>query len=782
MTVEIATVLIIIAAAVILFITERIRVDLVALIVLVSLTLTQLVTPAEALSGFSNLAVVTVWAVLILSAGLSRTGIASKVSRFLLRYAGDSETRLIVIIMIAVGILSGLMNNIGVAALMLPVVLDLARETGRPPSRLLMPLAFASLLGGLTTLIGTPANILVSEALRDAGLTPFRMFDYTPIGIVVLLVGTLFMAVLGRRLLPSRVPRTGLTTAHNELDEVYDFSERLFSIRLPSPALLDGKSLAESRLGSALGLNVIAILRNNQTQLAPEPNTILYAGDEMVVGGRLDLLDQFRSQKHLIPEDNHMTIERLISSEVSIGELKLASTSSLFGQTLIESDFRNRFGINVLALWRNEAPIQSNLQNVPLQRGDTLLVQGAYEKLDETLKLPDFESLIPITDIELAKSYYLHDGLLTLRVPPDSVLIGKSLMESQLGDAFGMGVLGIIRDGRTQLVPRPDEPILVDDLLLVEGEPDDLKALRGLKELIIDQHLPDLYDLESEAVGLAEVVISPRTSLVGKTLRELHFREKYGLSVLAIWRDGVAHRSNLRNVALKFGDALLLYGRREKLKVLGSEPDFLVLTVEAQEAPRVRKAPLALAIIALVLVPVVLDWLPISISAVMGIVLMVLTGVLTMDEAYRAIEWKIIFLIAGMLPLGIALERTGAAHYLGEGVVSLFGGLGPMGLMAGLAVVAAIASQVIPNAAVAVLLAPVALSTASDMGVSPYPLMMALAASASASFLTPVGHSSLLLVMGPGRYRFRDYLKVGVPLTIVVLIAVLIVLPIIWSF
>jgi di/tricarboxylate transporter len=782
LTIDIAIVLIIIVLAVILFITERIRVDLVALIVLVSLTLTKLVTPVEALSGFSNLAVVTVWAVLILSAGLSRTGIASRVSRFLLRYADGSEIRLIVIIMIVVGVLSGLMNNIGVAALMLPVVLDIARQTGRPPSKLLMPLAFASLLGGLTTLIGTPPNILISEALRDADLTPFQMFDFTPVGIVVLLAGIAFMATVGHRLLPFRDTRKDPYSNRNDLDEVYDFAERLFTIRLPESALLDGKSLAESRLGSALGLNVIAILRNNHHTLAPEPNAILFSGDELIVGGRLDLLDEFRGQRHLVLEDNHMTVERLISTEVSIGEMKLAPNSSLYGQTLIESDFRNRFGINVLALWRKEAPIYSNLQNVPLRLGDTLLVQGSREKLDATLEMQDFESLIPISDIELAKSYYLHEGLISLRVPEDSVLIGKSLMESQLGDAFGLGVLGIIRDGRTQLVPSPDEPLLVDDQLLVEGDPDDLKALRGLKELIIDSHLPDLYEFESEEVGLAEVVLSPHSSLAGKTLRELHFRDKYGLSVLAIWREGEPHRSNLRNMALKFGDALLLHGRREKLRVLGSEHDFLVLSEEGQEAPRIRKAPLATAIMVLVLIPAILDWLPISISAVMGMVLMVLSGVLTMDEAYRAIQWKAIFLIAGMLPLGIALERTGAAQLLAEGVVSLLGGLGPVAVIAGLFVLAALASQVMPNAAVAVLLAPVALNTATDMGVSPYPLMMTIAISASAAFLSPVGHTANLLVMGPGRYRFSDYIKVGLPLTMVVLIVVVLVLPLIWPF
>jgi di/tricarboxylate transporter len=270
--------------------------------------------------------------------------------------------------------------------------------------------------------------------------------------------------------------------------------------------------------------------------------------------------------------------------------------------------------------------------------------------------------------------------------------------------------------------------------------------------------------------------------LAGKTLREIFFRDKYGLSVLAIWREGRAYRSDLRDMALRFGDALLLYGQRERLRMLGEEPDFLVLTEAAQEAPRLNKAPLAVLIMALVLTPVIFDWLPIAIAALAGVVLMVLTGCLTMGEAYRSIEWKAVFLIAGMLPLGIAMEQTGAARFLAEGMVSLVGGLGSLAVLAGLFLLAALASQVMPNPAVAVLLAPIALNTANDLGISPYPLMMAVAISASAAFLSPVGHSANVLVMGPGGYRFADYTKVGIPLTLVTLAVVLIVVPIFWPF
>jgi di/tricarboxylate transporter len=254
------------------------------------------------------------------------------------------------------------------------------------------------------------------------------------------------------------------------------------------------------------------------------------------------------------------------------------------------------------------------------------------------------------------------------------------------------------------------------------------------------------------------------------------------LNVLAIWRQGRPYRTDLRDMAVRFGDALLLYGPRDKLRMLGHEPDFLVLTEEAQEPPRLRRAPVAALVMGAVLLPVILGWLPISISAVVGASLMVLTGCLTMDEAYRSIEWKAVFLIAGMLPLGIAMQQTGAARFLADGVVATVGGRGPRAVMAGLFVLTTLATQVMPNPAVAVLLAPIALSTANDLGLSPYALMMTIALAASASFLSPVSHPANVLIMGPGGYRFTDYIKVGLPLTLVVLVITLLVLPVFWPF
>lgn len=779
MTVEIAVVLAILGLAVVLFVTERIRVDVVALMVLVSLALAGLVTPAEALSGYSNLAVITVWAVLILSAALARTGVASLLGGQVLRLAGTSEVRLIAIIMLTVGVLSGFMNDIGVAALMLPVVVDIARRTGRPPSKLLIPLAFAALLGGLNTLIGTPPNILISDALRQYGLQPFGMFDYTPAGIVVLIAGVAFMALIGRHLLPARDIREMTTGKRAEPGELYGLRERLFVARLPASSPLVGKTLVESRLGSGLGLHVVGITRKDQTELAPNPRTVLWADDRLLVEAHPDRLAELHGRRQLEIEKHRPTPENLVSADIGLAEVALSPQSSLPGQTLEGFDFRRRYDVIVLAIRRDATILRMNLETIPIQRADVFLVQGPRNQIDRLGKDPD----LLVSSPETIEAYRLEEMLMAVRVPQDSSLAGKTLIESRLGEAFGLGVLGIVREGTTHLAPGRDDRLEAGDMLLIKGTPEDLDILEALHSLEIEQEAPpDLDQLESEEIGLVETVLSPYSALPGKSLRQLHFRDKYGMSVLAIWREGRPYRTELRDMALEFGDALLLYGPRAGLKVLGADPEFLVLTEEAQEPPRRNKAPIALAIMAAVLVPVILGWLPIPITAVAGVVLMVLTGCLTMGEAYRAIEWKAVFLIAGMLPLGIAMERTGTASFLAEGMVGLVGGLGPVAVMAGLFLLAALASQVMPNPAVAVLLAPIAYNTANDLGVSPYPLMMVVAISASAAFLSPVGHSANVLIMGPGGYRFADYTKVGIPLTLVVLLVALLIVPIFWPF
>ncbi len=781
MTLQIAITLTILVVAVSLFVTERLRMDVVALLVLGSLALTGLVTPAEAISGFSSPAVVTVWAMFIISGGLSRTGVASLVGRQVLRLGGQDEMRLTIVIMLTAGVLSAFMNNVGVAAMMLPVVMDITHRLNQPASKFLMPLATGSLLGGLTTLIGTPPNILVSDALRDYGFRPFQLFDFTPVGLAVMLAGIAFVGLVGRRLLPVRDPARESTITNADFRDSYELEEQLFFIQLPPNSPLAGKTLAGSRLGSALRLNVVAVVRNGQPNLAPGPDVVLRSGDRLMVQGRPEPLIELRDRQYVVIEENGAAWQELLSNEIDMAEAQLSPRSALVGQTLYQGGLRGRFGINVLAIRRGSVIRRTNLQDTPLQSNDMLLLQGPHRRLEALPGSSDFDSFRWISPQELANVYHLPEQLVGLRIPPDSILAGRTLAESRLGDAFGLMILGLARNGAAHLMPDPAETLQVEDVLLVKGSPDDLSILQGLQNLNIEsQPPPQTSELESDQVGLVEAVLSPHTTLTGKTLRQLHFREKYGLSVLAIWREGHAHRSNLRDMPLRFGDALLLYGPREKLRVLGSEPDFLVLTQMAQEPLRLHKAPLAGLVMVAILLPVFFNWLPIAIAAVIGATLMVLTGCLKMDEAYRFIEWRAVFLIAGMLPLGIAMQQSGAAGFLAEGMLLAVGGLGPLAIIAGLFMMTALTAQVMPTSAVAVLMAPIALNMAGQLDFSPYALMMTVAVAASASFMSPVAHPANILVMGPGGYRFSDYIKVGLPLTLVILVVVLLVLPIFW--
>ncbi len=780
MTLEIGLVLAILAMAVVLFVSEKLRVDVVALLVLLSVAFTGLVEPRQALSGFSNPAVVTVWAVFILSGGLSRTGVAGRVGHIVLRLAGKSEIGLVAAIMLTAGSLSAFMNNVGVAALLLPVVMDISGRTRIAPSKLLIPLAFSSLLGGLITMIGTPPNILISDASKELGLTPFGLFDYTPVGLAVMLAGIAYMVFIGRHLLPDRDPAR-LTASANDADlgQLYELRQRLAVLSLAQGSALAGRTLAESRLGSALGVNVLGFVRGGRTHLAPDRLTTLEVGDRLLVDGRLDRLSELRGQEYLDFEEESRTLIQLMSPELAFREVGVAPGSGAVGRTLRQLDFRGRFGVSVVALWRDGKVRRLNLANLALAGGDRLLVQGTGEGARALADDPDF------TVLETAAgtaAYGLEERLMIVHVPEGSTLLGKTLREARLGDAFGLIVLGIARDGAQGLVTGPQAELQVGDILLVEGNPEDLRTVQGLRQLEVDSQasIPDFEQLESAHVGFAEAVLSPRTELAGQTLKELHFRDKWGLNVLAILREGEEIRQGLRNTPLRAGDALLLYGSRERLKLLGSEPDFIVLTEEAQKPPLLAKAPIAALVMAAVVVPVLFGWIPIYLSAIAGATLMVLTRCLTMDEAYRFIEWRAVFLIAGMLPLGLAMQQSGAAEYLTEGVVSAVGGLGPMGVIAALYLVTAFGAQVMPTAAVAILMAPIAFNTAGDLGISPYATLMTVALSASASFMSPVAHPANVLIMGPGGYRFSDYIKVGLPLTLVCLAVVLLILPLVW--
>ncbi len=595
MTIDNVIVLGILVAAVVLFVSERLRVDVVAMMVLVALVVTGQVTVEEAFSGFSSPAVITVWAVFIVSGGLTRSGVADLIARQVVRLAGPNQLRLTVLIMLAVGVMSAFMNNIGAVAILLPAVMSVARETDIPPSKLLIPLAWASLLGGNMTMIGTPPNILASSILESYGnIEPFGFFDFTPMGIVVLGAGVLYMVLVGRKLLPKRMP-----------------------------------------------------------------------------GG--ELVDSYPVQEYLT-------------------EVRVTDDSPLLGKTIREADLEQRYGVNVIHihLCCQEGETAPAMTEHRLEAGDELHVEAAAEAILETSR--------------------------------------------SLG-----------------LVPVPDRPIQ-------PWEPDSDRA----------------------AFELAEVVLSPSSGLRGKTLRQIDFRSRFGLAVLAIRHEGKTLFARLGDVPLDFGDSLLIQGPVDKINLLRRERDFLLLDMPPLETRRTNKAPVAIAILLGVLVVVTAGWLHVSAAMFIGALLMVLSGTLSMDEAYRSIEWKSVFLIAGMLPLGLAMENSGTAQLLADQIVGLVGDWGPLAVMMGIFVMTGLLTEVMSNAAATVLAVPIAIDAAVSVGANPHAFVMAIVIAASTSFLMPIGHQVNVLVFGPGGYRFFDYTRVGVWLNLILMILTALVLPLIW--
>jgi di/tricarboxylate transporter len=775
-------VLVILVVTTLLLVTEWLPMEVTALLALGAVAVTGLVTPREAVAGFSNPAVVTLWAVFILSGGLSRTGVASRLGRHVLRWAGREEARIVTVVMLSAGTLSALMNNVAVVALMLPVVMDIGRRTGQPPSRLLMPLAFGSLLGGLTTLLGTATNLLVSEALREQGERPFRLFDFTPVGLTVMLAGTAFVVGIGRRLLPRRdVGEDAAALPAPSLLAQYQLGERLFYLRPPADWPLAGKTLAEMQINHVLDMQVVGIQRGAHSELSPGPKTVIQAGDVLLARGRPERLQQFAGWRALADDAAASALRELVAKPFELAEVRVADNSDLAGKGLRQVGFRQRFSANVLALRRGSIMIETRLMEELLQPGDILLVHGSHAALQKLASDPQFHHERATPADELAAAYQLDERLLTLRVPPDSTVAGQELQAAGLRNAAGLRVLVILGADVNARMPEPEAKLATGDRILVLGRRTDLELVRALTALNLEPVQPGAdAPLESEHVGLLEAVLAPRSSLAGRRVREAQLRERLGVSLLALWRSGRPYRSQLREMELRHGDALLFFGPRERLQALGRESDFIVLTEAVQELPRARQAPLAVAILGAVILTALLGWLPIYISAVMGAALMVATGCLRMEEAYRFIEWKAVFLIAGLLPLGTAVQNSGAAAWLAENLANGTASLGPVGTLAVLMGVTFSAAAVLHPAAVVVMLAPVVVQLAANLQLSPRALMMGMAVAAASTFISPLAHPANVMVMGPGGYRFTDYVKVGLPLTLVVWLVTLGVLPWVW--
>jgi di/tricarboxylate transporter len=591
MTPEIALTLGIIVVAVVLFATEKLRVDVIALIILLTVAFTGLVTTEQAIEGFANPAVVTVWAVYIVSGGLFRTGVADMIGAQIIRLAGSSEPRLVAVIMLTCGTMSAFMNNIGATAVLLPAVAGIARQANIPLSRLLIPLSFSSLLGGNMTLIGTPPNILATAILAERGQPSFAFFDFAPIGIVVFATGILFMVLFGRFLLPNR-------QSLEDVEASYHLRDYITEVRVALDSPLVGQTLDEARLGADYDLTVLTVLRAQDVQTTPGPRT------------------------RIRPED-------------------------------------------------------------------VLVVQGNLENLMEA--------------------------------------------QSDLG-------------------------------LLIEAE-----QKLGLAE-----------EEGEDNAHLLEATLAPGSPIAGQSLRRMQFRDRYGFTALAIRRHGEIITRRLRDVHLHFGDTLLLKGPRHRVSALQQGEEFLVLEPVRFQARRRHKAWMAIAILGLVLLLATIGGVHIALAMLTGALLMVLSGALTMEEAYQSIEWRSIFLIAGMLPLGTAMEQTGSAQYLANLMLGSLGPFGPMAVLAGVYIMASLITQPMSNAAATVLIVPIAIDIALSLGADPRAFALATVISASTSFITPVGHQANILVFGPGGYRFLDYTRVGLPLNIVIFGVTMIVLPILW--
>lgn len=590
MTPQIALTLAIIAGALVAFATEKLRVDVVALLVLLVVGLAGLVGSNEVFAGFSNSAVITVWAVYIVSGGLFKTGVADILGAFILRLSGDNETRLIAVIMLTCGAMSAFMNNVGATAMLLPAVVSVARQTRIPVSKLLIPLSFSSLLGGKMTLIGTPANILATDIVARYNLPTFGFFDFTPIGLVVLGTGVLYMVLIGRHLLPVRQP----------------------------------------------------------------------------------------------PEDQQAT-------------------------------------------------------------------QSLKEYVSE------------------------------VRVLEGGRLAGQTLLESKLGETYDLTVIAILRDKRTKAAVHRNTLIQPDDILLLEGALENILRAKEKLGLALesDRHV-DLAELDQGNADVFEATLAPRSSMAGRSLRALKFRDRYGFTVLAIRREGDLITERLRSVRLQFGDDLLLQGPRDRLPALQEGNDFLILEPVQISDRRRRKMPVAIGFMLAVIGLVLFAGLDIAIAMLIGALGMVLTGCLTMDEAYASIDWRTVFLVAGMLPLGTAMETTGTARYIADLMLGLVGGLGPMAALAGIYLLAAVITQPMSNAAAMVLVVPIAIDTALSLGANHLTFTLAVVIGAATSFLTPVGHKANVLVFGPGGYKFFDYARVGVLLTVFLFAATMVTLPLIF--
>ena len=619
------TTLIILALSAVFFVNGKLRSDLVALCALVLLIVFNILTPEEALSGFSNPIVIMMVGLFVVGGAIFKTGLAKMISSKILRLAGKSELKLFILIMMVTAFIGAFVSNTGTVALMLPIVVSMAASANISPGRFLMPLAFASSMGGMATLIGTPPNLVVDEVLSNAGFTDLSFFSFTPIGVICVLIGLVVLIPLSKCFLVKKEDGkdTKTTTGHSpkELAKKYQLSDNLYRIQIRPGSRIGGKKLQELNITQAYNLSILEIRRQSSSQ-----------------GRFLKTVDQSLAGPH-----------------------------------------------------------------TELQENDILYVFGPFEKVNQFAK----EQNLELTDTHVSE--------------------------------------------------------------YVEGA--------------------EVEKLSVREIGIAEVLLMPDSKLINKVVKDSGFRDKYSVNILGIQRKGEYILNDIKDIKMHAGDILLIQGTWDSIaRMSQKQSQWVVLGQPLEEASKVTldyKAPVAALIMVLMIAAMVFDFIPIPPVAAVIIagILMVLTGCFrNVEEAYKTINWESVVLIAAMLPMSLALEKTGASNLISEKLVSGLGDYGPLVLMAGIYFTTSLLTMFISNTATAVLVAPIALQSAIAINVSPYPFLLAVTVGASMCFASPFSTPPNALVMSAGKYTFMDYVKVGLPLQIVMGIVMVFILPLLFPF
>lgn len=613
------------ALSAVFFVNGKLRSDLVALCALVLLIVFNILTPEEALSGFSNPIVIMMVGLFVVGGAIFKTGLAKMISSKILRLAGKSELKLFILIMMVTAFIGAFVSNTGTVALMLPIVVSMAASANISPGRFLMPLAFASSMGGMATLIGTPPNLVVDEVLSNAGFTDLSFFSFTPIGVICVLIGLVVLIPLSKFFLVKKEDGkdTKTTTGHSpkELAKKYQLSDNLYRIQIRPGSRIGGKKLQELNITQAYNLSILEIRRQSSSQ-----------------GRFLKTVDQSLAGPH-----------------------------------------------------------------TELQENDILYVFGPFEKVNQFAK----EQNLELTDTHVSE--------------------------------------------------------------YVEGA--------------------EVEKLSVREIGIAEVLLMPDSKLINKAVKDSGFRDKYSVNILGIQRKGEYILNDIKDIKMHAGDILLIQGTWDSIaRMSQKQSQWVVLGQPLEEASKVTldyKAPVAALIMVLMIAAMVFDFIPIPPVAAVIIagILMVLTGCFrNVEEAYKTINWESVVLIAAMLPMSLALEKTGASNLISEKLVSGLGDYGPLVLMAGIYFTTSLLTMFISNTATAVLVAPIALQSAIAINVSPYPFLLAVTVGASMCFASPFSTPPNALVMSAGKYTFMDYVKVGLPLQIVMGIVMVFILPLLFPF